>query len=192
GRWPVRPHEEPSLPASAGSSSPADTARVIPPQEQPPLQTAPQEQTRVGQFCDSLPAGALARLGTLRLRHGAAIDILAFSRAGGLLAGGSRDGALCVWDTSTGKEVRRLSGEYHQITSLVFSPDGRRLACAEAGRPAVRVWDVETGSEQPALRGHTGSVRKVAFGLGDTLLSAGSDGTLRLWDVRTGREVRQL
>src|SRR5262249_59683232 len=105
-RWPLRPHEEPSLPASAGSSSPADTARVIPPQEQPPLQTAPQEQTRVDQFGDSLPAGALARLGTLRLRHGAAIDILAFSPDGRLLAAGSPDGAPRRWGPSPGKEGR--------------------------------------------------------------------------------------
>src|SRR5207248_1519311 len=76
--------------------------------------------------------------------------------------------------------------------SLAFSPEGRLLACTEAGRPAVRLWDVEAGSERPALRGHTGSVRKIAFGPGNALVSAGSDGTLRLWDVRTSREVRQL
>ena len=97
--------------ASAVSSSPADAPAVVPPREQAPVRTAQQEQPRVDQFGDALPTGALARLGTLRLRHGAAVDLLAFAPDGRLLAAASRDGALSLWDTSTGKEVRRLRGE---------------------------------------------------------------------------------
>jgi WD40 repeat protein len=190
GPWPTRPNDD-KVTGWHGDKATEDM-EVTAPHLVTLSPPHPVTEPRVDPFGDALPAGAVARLGTLRLRHGAAVDVLAFSPDGRLLAASSRDGALSLWDTATGKEVRRLSGEYHQITALAFSLEGRFLACAEAGRPVVRLWDIEAGKERPALRGHTGSVRKVAFGPGNALVSAGSDGTLRLWDVQTSREVRQL
>jgi WD40 repeat protein/serine/threonine protein kinase len=55
---------------------------------------------------------------------------------------GVRDRAVFIWDTQTGKEVRKLGGhEGH----LAWSPDGKRLACA--GAVALYVWDAATGEE---------------------------------------------
>jgi hypothetical protein len=55
------------------------------------------------------------------------------------------------------------------------------------------VWDAETGSLRRALRGHTGSIRTVAFAAaGRQALSVSDDGSLRLWDVRTGDELHSF
>ena len=68
------------------------------------------------------------------------------------------------------------------VTSLAFSPDGKRLVSAdEAG--VVRLWDTRTGQEALTLRGPPGAVRSVAFSIDARLLAAaGDDGTITIWD----------
>src|SRR5262249_18760333 len=57
---------------------------------------------------DLLPPGALARLGTVRLRHSAHVSSVAFSPDGKTLASGEYDHAIRLWDVATGKEIRRF------------------------------------------------------------------------------------
>jgi WD40 repeat protein/Flp pilus assembly protein TadD len=81
--------------------------------------------------------------------------------------------------------------------SVAFSPDGRLLAsaCASWGRrnnAGVKLWDAATGQEIRTLPAHVGSVYGVAFSPdGRLLATAGGDGLVRLWDLRTGQEARK-
>jgi WD40 repeat protein len=75
-------------------------------------------------------------------------------------------------------------------SSVVFSPDGKMLAC-ESADGTVRLWDVaihrQIGSP---LIGHTGAVNSVVFSPdGESLASGSADGTVRLWDVATHRQI---
>ncbi|MFI7049612.1 nSTAND1 domain-containing NTPase [Streptosporangium sandarakinum] len=83
-----------------------------------------------------------------------------------------------------------LAGHTNSVASVVFSPDGKRLATG-GGDDMVRIWDVATGKQVGApLRGHTGWVYSVAFSPdGKRLASAGMDKTVRIWDVATGKQV---
>ena len=62
-----------------------------------------------------------------------------------------------VWDAATGQEIRTLKGHTERVTSVAFSPDGKRLASA-GGDGTVKVWDAATGQEILTLKGHTGRV----------------------------------
>ena len=67
------------------------------------------------------------------------------------------DRTVKVWDAATGHESLTLKGHTNTVYSVVFSPDGQRLASASEDR-TVKVWDAATGQESRTLKGHTGQV----------------------------------
>ncbi len=128
---------------------------------------------------------------------------VAYSPDGRLLASAGEDGSIRLWDPTDGRIVRVLTGHSTSVNRVAFSPDGRRLASAGLDR-TVRLWDTATGEEVAVLRGHGGPVRALAFSpLGDYLASGGRnqntedgdgvpEGELKIWDARTGEELRTL
>jgi WD40 repeat protein len=57
----------------------------------------------------------------------------------------------------------------------------------------VRVWDASTGDELKVLKGHTNSVRSVAFSPdGKQIVSGSYDESVRVWDASTGDELKVL
>ena len=99
-----------------------------------------------------------------------------------------------LWNVAGGQEVRAFSpGPDVLVRSLAFSPDGRRVVSGDNGG-AVRLWDATSGQQTLLCKGHEGSVLKVVFSPdGRTVISVCmEDETIRLWEVATGEQRRQL
>jgi WD40 repeat protein/serine/threonine protein kinase len=92
------------------------------------------------------------------------------------------EGEVRIWDTATGALVRTLQGQFGNVWTVCFSPDGSRIATGSSDR-TVKVWDAGTGEEVYTLRGQGGNPLSVAFSPdGRWLATAGTDFTIWLWD----------
>lgn len=114
---------------------------------------------------------------------------LAVSPDGSLVASGSMSGSLGVWDAATGEERARWP-TVRAVTAVAFSPDGRAVASAHS-YDALRINRIMDGSLL-ALRGHRGHVYAVAYLADGRVVSGGADGTVRVWDAESGRELAAL
>jgi RNA polymerase sigma factor (sigma-70 family) len=135
------------------------------------------------------------------------LECPAFSPDGRTLAarGGKLLNEISLWETATGRPLRRWTADKGPIACLVFTDGGKTLVTA--GRPmclvpgpddqVMRFWDVSTGAERPrAALGHTNPQTLLLSPDGQLLVgigygAAGPDRGAHAWDAASGREVWQ-
>jgi WD40 repeat protein len=167
---------------------------------EPPSAEEQRGPARSDRHGDPLPPGALARLGTVRLRHPGAVWSVAFTPDGKTAIAGctanetpQENRTIRLWDVATGKLVRAL--DLPQGTeSLAVSRDGRTLAAQAGAKSCVRLWDLATG--QPIYRlpeGGDRDILAVAFAPdGKTLATTELRSEIEVWDARGGRSLYRL
>lgn len=114
---------------------------------------------------------------------------VAYGAGGKLLAGADWDGSITLWDTTTGRVVRRMKGDT-PVRVVAFHPSGKTIASGDNGA-IVTIWDVATGQPILKLTGHKGPVVQLTYTRdGLVLASSGLPGEkLLVWDPDTGRRV---
>lgn len=117
------------------------------------------------------------------------INCAAFSPNGKMLALGDGESALRLYQASTGEEIRELVGHDEAISAVAFLDD--RHVASGSWDDTIRIWYTDSGKEVKSLPGHTDDVLSLSAGAnGARLVSAGADGTVRVWDVATARTIR--
>ena len=118
--------------------------------------------------------------------HTNSVKTLSFKPGSTILASGSNDDTIRIWDLTwdawKSRPVQTLRGHGNDVESVAWSPDGTLLASASRDR-TVRLWNPDNGANTAILRGHTNTVKSVAWSPDGTLLaSASNDDTIRIWD----------
>jgi WD40 repeat protein len=117
---------------------------------------------------------------------------VAFAADGKSVVGGTHSDVI-VWDPA-GKELRRFKvrqGMYRSIDGLAISADGRRALTLARGDP-MRLVDLEAMRELLTLEKEEGTTCVALSPDGRLALSGDWQGTLRLWDLDTGKERRRF
>ena len=169
--------------------------------------------TALDRHGDPLPANAIARLGTVRLRHSMGVRALAFTRDGQALASiGGNESNLLLWQVPSGKVLARLPnppavpGSGLFLHAVAFSEDGKTMAIADndgtKGPGKITFFDFSPGrpdEHRPPALGKDRYRFKVgedvpiflAFLPDGNLLGGTREGRVYLWDL-DGKEVQRF
>ncbi len=133
--------------------------------------------------------------------HEGAVQSLAFSLNGSWLFSGSADRTMRVWDMNHGT-VSAFHPYFDRLDTIgVVAVGGREGLIASASGPfassslddSIRLWLSHYDRPTRILRGHRGTVRSVSYALdSDRLVSASSDGTIKLWNSKEGTCLRTV
>jgi len=94
-----------------------------------------------------------------------------------VLASGSDNETIKLWDPNTGVVLQTLEGHSTSISSVTFSPTGKLLASGSSdifsSDSIVKLWDTGTGAVLQTLEGHSRNVSSVAFSPGGKVVASG-------------------
>lgn len=110
---------------------------------------------------------------------------VAWSPDGHLLAVGTLNGEVWIWDADNRSLLTKLAPHKMFVIGLAFSPDGQRLATGGSDQ-FLTLWTVQDWRMEARLLGHGNGIWGLAFSPdGQTLVSGSRDGTVKFWEVQS-------
>jgi len=138
--------------------------------------------------------------------HNRPARTFAFSTDGALLASGSEDHTIILWEVATGRQLRSFKGHSTSVDDVAFSRDGRVLASVSNGRErSINLWDVWDGALLRKIPLKS-DVHKIAFAADNLIVGLNKEdfaadegdtyktwmdriGHINIWKADTGAEV---
>ena len=100
---------------------------------------------------------------------------------------------MSLWDLKNGKQINLFSDHKGEVTALAILPDGKEFVAAANDVGEIKQVEMATGKVSQRFDGHTKGVTSVAVSPdGKRLVSSNKDATVRLWDLKTGKEISKL
>jgi len=131
-------------------------------------------------------------LGIENLKHYGDVYSVSFSPDGKLLASGSNDNTIKIWEVGSWKLIKTLEGHSSYVYSVSFSPDGKLLASG-SGDKTIKIWEVGSWELIKTLEGHSSGVYSVSFSPDGKFLVSGSwDKTIKIWEVGSWKLIKTL
>uniref|UniRef100_A0A4E9DR71 RelA/SpoT domain-containing protein n=1 Tax=Gibberella zeae TaxID=5518 RepID=A0A4E9DR71_GIBZA len=117
--------------------------------------------------------------------HNGIVESVVFSHDGSLLASGSSDSKVMIWDVLTGTCLHTLSGHESHVVALAFSNKNYELASGYQDR-TIKIWDANNGILLRSFNSHGDRVCSLAYSNSGRVLALGSSGSIKLFDTPSG------
>jgi WD40 repeat protein/tetratricopeptide (TPR) repeat protein/tRNA A-37 threonylcarbamoyl transferase component Bud32 len=117
--------------------------------------------------------------------HDTRVSFVGFIPDGKTLVTAGHDGAVKLWDPTTGVLRQTLNGQGGPVTAAALAPDGKLLVTGDRSGQ-VKLWDLSSAQQRRGFSGHAGQVQSVALSPDGRQIAASSTGTLLLWDTADG------
>ncbi|KAJ7338856.1 hypothetical protein JRQ81_012758 [Phrynocephalus forsythii] len=123
------------------------------------------------------------------LEHDVSVNTINLNGAYTLLASGTKEGTISIWDVATASVLRQLACHSGTVSDAAFSPDSRHLL-STGDDGYFKVTDVQTGTILSSVT--TGQPQRCFKWDGNTVLSGSHSGELLLWDIVSGRIIERI
>ncbi|KAI0106974.1 WD repeat-containing protein [Nemania sp. FL0031] len=123
-------------------------------------------------------------------QHADYVKCLATPSTGDWVASGGLDRKIYLWDLNgKGKSLEiDMKSEASEKGSVYALGVGRSILASGGPESIVRLWDPKTGKRVTKFVGHTSNIRAILINeAGDTVMTASSDQTIKVWSVTAGR-----
>jgi len=124
--------------------------------------------------------------------HKDTVDNIQFNFDGKLLATGSMDSTVIIWEAETGKKKFVLDGPGAEVTFIDFHQKGNAIVAGSADS-TLWIWNANNGSFVGALTGHEKAVTTGSFTPdGKFIISGSEDTSLKVWNAKTMELVHTI
>ncbi|KAF9912464.1 hypothetical protein EC991_010551 [Linnemannia zychae] len=124
--------------------------------------------------------------------HDAEVNTVSLSNGGSMIATGSNDKKIRIWDIKTGSLKSTLTGCLQSVMCVSFNATDELLLGASNDN-AARLWHLGTGRPRHTLTGHIGKVFSARFNPDSSKVVSGShDRTIKVWDLQKGYCIRTM
>ncbi|PAX59770.1 WD40 repeat domain-containing protein [Brunnivagina elsteri] len=123
--------------------------------------------------------------------HTEPVRAIAISANGQILASGSDDKTVKLWNPGTGKLLHTLTGHGNNIKSVLVTPDGNTILSSSFDN-TVKLWNSQTGKEIRTITEKSGVRAILLTPDGQTLITANGNKKIKFNNLKTGKIQRTL